>query len=81
MKKFLAGIMLLILVSCTSTSPEQIEKLKRGMSIEETITVLGEPYTKEYRTDGCVLYYSYSDNWRKHHLYVYIENGKVIHWY
>ncbi len=81
MKKFLAGIMLLFLVSCSDTTPIQIEKLKRGMSIEETVTVLGEPYTKEYRTDGCVLKYSYYHNYHKHGLYVYIENGKVIYWY
>jgi hypothetical protein len=82
MKKIVVGILLLfVMMGCNDTTPEQIEKLRRGMSIEEVKTVLGEPYTKEFRTDGCIMKYSYSDNGYRHALYVYIENNQVTYWY
>lgn len=90
MKKFLVatklryvvvGILLMFLVSCSDTSPEKIEKLRKGMSAEEAISTLGEPYTKEFRTDGCVLKYVYRVNGYRHSLYVYIENNQVTYWF
>lgn len=83
MKKILVLLffILLILTSCNDTSPEQIEKLKRGMSQQEVKTLLGEPYTQEFRTDGCVLRYTYRADLYRHHLSVFIENDQVTHWY
>lgn len=81
MKRILVGIVLLfLLVGCSNTSPDKIMKLERGMSLRETVSTLGEPYTKMYRTDGYVLMYRYRDGGMFHELEVYIENGKVNYW-
>ena len=81
MKNILVGILLLLLASCTDTNPEGIMRLKVGMSLDEAIAILGEPNTKEYRSDGYLLHYSYSDSGHYHVLCVYIKNYKVDSWY
>lgn len=80
-KLFIAILILLTITSCSDTTPEQIEKVKVGMSQQEVITALGEPYNKEYRTGGCVLKYVYYVGINKNHLYIYIKNGKVDNWF
>ncbi len=81
MKKIIIGFVLLFLVACSNTTPEQIEGLRIGMRQQDVISILGEPYTKEYRTDGCILKYTYYDNGYKHSLYVSIRNNKVDGWF
>lgn len=72
-------------MSCSDTTPEKIEQLRVGMSQDEAIELLGEPYTKQYKTYGCLLKYTYYsgkkyDKYRQS-LYVHISNGKVDRWY
>ena len=79
MKKLFIGILFMFLFSCSNTTSEKITMLKTNMSFEETISVLGEPYTKTYRVNGCVLYYRYWDNGYKHCFLVIVNENKEIH--
>lgn len=81
MKQILLLVIALTMLSCTDTTPEQIKKLKTGMSEKKAVKLLGEPYQIRYRTKGPEYYYRYRSPFYRTTLYLYFENDTIESWY
>jgi len=65
------------LVSCESKTLKDARQVKVGMSTQDLVYVMGDPWTVDVNDDNEEWYFTYDSGKHRSHMIVYVKNNKI----
>ena len=64
-------------MSCESKTLKDARQVKVGMSTQDLVYVMGDPWTVDINDDNEEWYFTYDSGGYRSHMVVYVKNNKI----